>query len=89
MEKRYLSTAEVAAQLRVSTDTVLRLIERGELPALRISDRLFRIPASAFARFEQGPVARRRVVHREVGDIQEYGSGEDVGGEAARPLERV
>ncbi len=89
MEKRYLTTAEVAAQLRVSTDTVLRIIERGDLPALRISDRLFRIPVPALARFEQGPVARRRVVHREVDDIEDYGSGDDVGGQAARPLARI
>lgn len=86
MDKRYLTTAEVADVLRVSTDTVLRLIERGQLPAVRVSDRIFRIPVPAFEQFERGPVARRRVVRREASDIHDYGAGEDVGGEAPKRL---
>jgi excisionase family DNA binding protein len=86
VEKRYLTTAEVAQELRVSTDTVLRLIDRGELPALRVSDRLYRIPVPAFARFKRGPVARRPVVHREATDMHDYGAGEDVGEEASKAV---
>lgn len=39
---RYLTVGEVAAQLRVSSMTVYRLINAGELPAVRIG-RSFRL----------------------------------------------
>lgn len=77
MQKRYMTTAEVADALRVSTDTVLRLVERGELSALRVSERIYRIPVPAFERYERGPVFRRRVVHREVSDVEDYGATEE------------
>ncbi|MGZ8761193.1 MAG: excisionase family DNA-binding protein [Aeromicrobium sp.] len=86
MAKRFLTTSEVASELRVSTDTVLRLIQSGSLPALRVSERLYRVPAPAFARFKNGPVTRRSVVHAEVLDTADYGDGEDVGGRLAEPL---
>lgn len=88
MEKRYLTPSEVASELRVSTDTVLRLIDRGDLPAIRVSERIYRIPAPAFARYERGAVTRRRVVRRQVADIQDYGAGEDVPGMADAELVR-
>jgi excisionase family DNA binding protein len=75
-ERRYLTTGEVAQELRVSPDTVLRLIKRGELAALRISERIYRIPVPALARYLQGPVTRRPVVHRRVSDVADYGIGE-------------
>jgi excisionase family DNA binding protein len=78
VDKRYLTPSEVASELRVSTDTVLRLIDRGDLPAIRVSERIYRIPAPAFARYERGAVSRRRVARRQASDIQEYGAGEDV-----------
>ncbi len=61
---RYLTPAEAATQLRVSTDTVLRLIASGELPALRVSSRIIRIPAPAFAVFQAGRQPTRRAVVR-------------------------
>lgn len=82
MEKRYLTPSEVASALRVSPDTVLRLIARGDLPAIRISERIYRIPAPAFARYERGAVKRRPVVRREVVDVEAYGEGEGVSGTA-------
>lgn len=88
MDKRYLTPSEVASELRVSADTVLRLIDRGDLPAIRVSERIYRIPAPAFARYERGAVSRRRVVRREVDDTQEYGAGEDVPGMAEADLVR-
>ena len=88
MEKRYLTPTEVAAELRVSTDTVLRLIDRGDLPAIRVSERILRIPAPAFARYERGLVSPRRVVRRQVSDVQEFGIGEDVPGAAKANLVR-
>ena len=88
MEKRYLTPREVASGLRVSTDTVLRLIDRGDLPAIRVSERIYRIPAPAFARYERGAVSRRRVVRRQVSDVAEFGAGEDVPGMAGARLIR-
>ncbi|MEP7378018.1 MAG: helix-turn-helix domain-containing protein [Chloroflexota bacterium] len=76
--KRYLTTTEVAAELRVSTDTVLRLIQSGTLPALRVSERLYRIPAPAFARFIAGPVDRRRVEYQNIDQIDDFGADEGV-----------
>jgi excisionase family DNA binding protein len=66
-ELRYLTPSEAAAQLRVSTDTILRLITSGELPAIRVSARIIRIPVPAFLVFQadHGP-ERRAVVRRKV-----------------------
>lgn len=88
MDKRYLTPSEVASELRVSTDTVGRLIDRGDLPAIRVSARIYRIPVPAFARYERGSVTHRRVVHRQVDEIQEYGAGEDRAGMAEAEVVR-
>ena len=63
-QARYLTPSEVATQLRVSTDTVLRLITSGDLPALRVSPRIIRIPVPAFVAFQAGRRSARRVVVR-------------------------
>jgi len=64
-ENRFMTPTEVAEALRVSNDTVLRLIASGELPALRVSPRILRIPTPAFAVFQSGLIpARRSVVRR-------------------------
>ena len=74
---RYVTPAEAATELRVSTDTVLRLIASGDLPALRVSSRIIRIPVSAFAAFQAGrEPARRAVVRRKRGTEVEFGAGE-------------
>lgn len=90
MDKRYLTPSEVASELRVSTDTVLRLIDRGELPAIRVSERIYRIPVPALERFKLGPVARRPVVRRDVDELPDFGAGEELPDvEARRPVARV
>jgi excisionase family DNA binding protein len=43
---RFLTVAEVAETMRVSTMTVYRLVHSGEIPAVRFG-RSFRIPESA------------------------------------------
>jgi excisionase family DNA binding protein len=43
---RFLTVAEVAEMMRVSTMTVYRLVHSGELPAVRFG-RSYRIPESA------------------------------------------
>lgn len=45
-----MTVGEVAAELRVSTMTVYRLIAAGELPALRIG-RSFRVQSEDLARY--------------------------------------
>ncbi len=63
-QARYLTPSEAATELRVSTDTVLRLIASGELPALRVSPRIIRIPVPAFVAFQAGRRSTRRAVVR-------------------------
>lgn len=78
-EPRWYTIKEVAERLRVSHDTVARMIARQELPAIRVSDRLVRIPAPALHRFETGvPVVRRGVVRRRVRDGVAIGAGERI-----------
>jgi excisionase family DNA binding protein len=45
---RFLTVAEVADMMRVSSMTVYRLVHAGEIPAVRFG-RSFRIPESAVA----------------------------------------
>ncbi len=45
---RFLTVAEVAEMMRVSSMTVYRLVHSGELPAIRFG-RSYRIPESAVA----------------------------------------
>jgi excisionase family DNA binding protein len=47
---RFLTAAEVAAVMRVSTMTVYRLIKAGELGAVRVG-KSYRIPEDAVDRF--------------------------------------
>jgi excisionase family DNA binding protein len=76
-EPRWYTIKEVAERLRVSHDTVARMIAREELSAIRVSDRIVRIPAPALRRFESGvPVDRRGVVRRRVRDGVSFGEGE-------------
>jgi excisionase family DNA binding protein len=51
---RFLTVAEVAEMMRVSTMTVYRLVHAGELPAIRFG-RSFRIPESAVAMLVEPP----------------------------------
>ena len=55
-----LTVAEVAEQLRVSTMTVYRLIQREELPALRIG-RSYRIAQDALTAYLQSDEVREDV----------------------------
>ncbi len=74
---RYLTPSEAATELRVSTDTVLRLIASGNLPALRVSARIIRIPVPAFVAFQAGrQPARRAVIRRKRATEVALGAGE-------------
>lgn len=76
MERRYYTPKEVAEILRVSDDAVLDMIRRGDLPALRVSPRLLRIPVAGFDLWRQGwRPKRRQVVIRPASDDAEAGAG--------------
>jgi excisionase family DNA binding protein len=56
--RRFYSPREAAQLLGVSPTTVMTRIHEGTLPAVRVSDRVYRIPLPAFERFvstEAGP----------------------------------
>ena len=52
--KQFLSPIDIAAELSVSSATVLRLIHAGRLPAIRVSERIFRIPRASFELYKSG-----------------------------------
>jgi excisionase family DNA binding protein len=51
MVKRFYTPQEVASLLGVSPTTVMSRIHEGALPAVRVSQRIYRIPVPAFERF--------------------------------------
>lgn len=54
MEQRYYTPREVADQLRVSPTTVMKLIHDGRLYAVRVSERIYRVPVGAVQRLHTG-----------------------------------
>jgi excisionase family DNA binding protein len=83
--KLYYTPREAAEILAISDDAVLDLIKRGDLPALRLSTRITRIPIAAFDRWREGYRPRRRRVT--IGPARrhiEVGAGEHL--PAARDL---
>lgn len=75
MAGRYFTISQAADRLEVSHDTVLRLVHAGTLPAVRVSERLYRIPRPALERFESGEqVVRRRVVRRRASEGVGFGT---------------
>ena len=80
MAQRWYSIKEAADRLGVSHDTVSRLVERGELPAIRVSKRIVRIPIPAFEFYASGRTSiQRRVVRRRVEEGVQFGVGERIG----------
>lgn len=62
MAKLYYTPKEVAEILAISDDAVLDLVNRGSMPAFRVSPRITRIPIAAFDLWREGFVPRRRRV---------------------------
>ena len=66
-EKQFVSPADVARELGISTATVLRMIHAGALPAIHVSERIYRIPSASFEMYKAGtlrtagPAPLRRV----------------------------
>ena len=77
MARRWYSIKEAAEVLDVSHDTVSRLIQRGDLPAVRVSERIVRIPVPALDFYASGRKASpRRVVRRRVAEGVTFGAEE-------------
>lgn len=72
MAKLYYTPQEVAERLSVSSDTIMRRIHSGELPAVRVSERVYRVPIVAFDRWASGfrPVRRAVRVRRTTREIE-------------------
>ena len=88
--KPFLSPNDIASELAVSTSTVIRLIHEQRLPAIRVSERIYRIPVAAFEKYKAGalesPSPAR--VSAEVKNRLRIGAGERLP-EAAEPTARV
>jgi excisionase family DNA binding protein len=52
--KQFLAPGDVAAELGIRPRTVIRMIHKGELPAIRVSERTYRIPAASFEMYKVG-----------------------------------
>lgn len=70
-EHYYLKAREVAARLRIHPSQVYRLIEKGELPAVRIGEKSVRVPAGGLeaylrARASQGKIQPVRVQYTQL-----------------------
>ena len=77
MARRWYSIKEAAEVLDVSHDTVSRLIQRGDLPAVRVSERIVRILVPALDFYASGRKASpRRVVRRRVAEGVTFGAEE-------------
>lgn len=62
MTKLYYTPREVAEILDISDDSVLEMVKRGDMPGLRVSPRITRIPIAAFDLWREGYRPRRRTV---------------------------
>ena len=56
--KPFLSPRDVAQELGISSATVLRLIHAGSLPAILVSERIYRIPSASFEMYKAGTLRR-------------------------------
>jgi excisionase family DNA binding protein len=89
-DKQFLSPNEIALELSVSPSTVLRLIHEQRLPAIRVSERIYRIPIVAFEKYKAGalesPSPAR--ISSEISKRPRIGEGEPLP-EAAETTEAV
>lgn len=53
-KKPFLTPADIARELDISTSTVLRKIHAGEIPAIVVSERIYRVPAASFELYKGG-----------------------------------
>lgn len=79
MDRRYYTPKEVAAMLIMSKDAVVDSVNRGEIPGVRVSPRIIRIPVAGLELHLAGsrPV-RRNVTIRPVMGAPDFGAGESL-----------
>jgi len=58
MDRRYYTPREVSDLLRVSPTTVMKMIHEHRLYAVRVSERIYRIPIGAVSRLQAGSEER-------------------------------
>ena len=86
MDKRFYTPQEVSVILKVSPTTVMDQIHKGVLPAVRVSERIYRIPAPALERFVSGSsIPEFSVEFRRVKGVKKL--GEPVGDPVATLVE--
>jgi excisionase family DNA binding protein len=74
MTKRFYTPREVSDILQVSPTTVMDRIHAGVLPAVRVSERIYRIPVPALERFvSTEPVREFHVEYRQVDRVTHIG----------------
>ena len=72
--RRFYSPQEVARLLNVSSTTVMTRIHAGALPAVRVSDRVYRIPVVALERFvSTEPAPEFNIRYRRVKRVRRFG----------------
>jgi excisionase family DNA binding protein len=79
MAGRWYSIKEAAEQLAICHDTVARLVARDELPAIRVSEQIARIPTPALESYASGRrVTPRHVTRRRASTGVPFGAHEQV-----------
>jgi excisionase family DNA binding protein len=74
VERRFYTPQEVADLLGVSPTTVMSRIHDGALPAVRVSDRIYRIPVPAFERFvSTQPTRTFEIAYKRVARVKKLG----------------
>lgn len=53
-KKPFLTPADIAQELDISTTTVMRKIHAGEIPSIAVSARIYRVPAASFELYKAG-----------------------------------
>lgn len=83
---QYLTAAEVAEHMRVSTDTVYRWIDEGQLIALRLGRRTTRIFRDDFIAFRD---ARHRDAHDRATSAAQPAPVPHIPGQTEFPMPRI
>ena len=73
MDRRYYTPREVAGLLRISPTTVMKMIHERRLFAVRVSERIYRIPVAAVVRLQVGEEPSYSPVVDEADEISPVG----------------
>lgn len=73
MDRRYYTPREVGDLLRISPTTVMKMIHERRLFAVRVSERIYRIPIAAVVRLQVGEEPSYSPVVDEADEISPVG----------------